>query len=107
MIIVGVVLVLYLLYLLRKPIGWVCIAIFLAVALSAPVNWLNQHMRRGFAITIVYLALLAIPAFLATLIVPPFVREADNAAKDAPQYAEDVSNFVEKNKTLRKLNRDY
>jgi len=107
LIIVGVVIVLYLLYLLRKPIGWVCIAVFLAVALSPPVNRLNQHMRRGFAIAIVYLALLAIPLMLSALIVPPFVREANNAADDAPKYARDVTDYVEKNKTLRKLNEDY
>ena len=40
LIVVGVAISLYLLYLLRKPIGWILIAIFLAVALAAPVNWL-------------------------------------------------------------------
>jgi predicted PurR-regulated permease PerM len=107
LIIVAVVLLLYLLYLLRKPIGWVCVAIFLAVALSGPVNSLNRHMRRGFAIAIVYLGLLAVPILLGALIVPPFVREANNAAQDAPRYARDVSDYVEKNRTLRRLNRDY
>src|ERR671931_1341356 len=107
MIVVVVVLTLYLLYLLRKPIGWVCIAIFLAVALSGPVNWLNRRMRRGFAIALVYLGLLSIPILLGALIVPPFVREANNAAHDAPQYADDVTNYVKKNKTLRNLNDDY
>src|SRR3954469_11338917 len=52
---------LYLVFLLRKPISWVLIAVFLAVALSGPVNLLNRRMRRGFAIALVYLALLAIP----------------------------------------------
>ena len=56
---------LYLIYLLRKPIGWVLIATFLAVALSGPVNVLNQCMRRGFAITIVYFGLLLIPIGIA------------------------------------------
>jgi predicted PurR-regulated permease PerM len=107
LIIVGVAVSLYVLYLLRRPIGWVCIAVFLAVALSGPVNWLNERMRRGFAITIVYLALLAIPLLLAALIVPPFVREANNAAQDAPRYARDVTDYVQKNKTLRNLNEDY
>jgi predicted PurR-regulated permease PerM len=107
MIVVCVVVLLYLIYLLRRPIGWVFIAVFLAVALSGPVNRLEQHMRRGFAITIVYLALLAIPIILGSLIVPPFVREANNAAHDAPKYARDVNDYVEKNRTLRKLNRDY
>ena len=107
MIVVAVVLVLYLIYLLRRPINWVFIAIFLAVALSAPVNWLQQRMRRGFAIALVYLGLLAIPLILASLIVPPFVREGNNAAQDAPRYADDVSDYVQKNRTLRNLNEDY
>jgi predicted PurR-regulated permease PerM len=107
LIVVCVVAVLYLLYLLRKPIGWVCIATFLAVALSAPVRGLERYMRRGFAIASVYLALLAIPIGLGALIVPPFVREGNNAAHDAPKYAHDVTRYVERNRTLRKLNNDY
>jgi predicted PurR-regulated permease PerM len=107
MIVVSIVVLLYLIYLLRKPIGWVCIAVFLAVALSGPVNWLERRMRRGFAIAIVYLGLLAIPLLLGALIVPPFVREGNNAAHDAPKYADDVTEYVQKNKTLRKLNDDY
>jgi predicted PurR-regulated permease PerM len=107
LIVVGVVISLYVLYLLRKPIGWLFVAIFLAVALSGPVNWLSRRMRRGFAIAIVYLALLLIPLMLAALIVPPFVREANHLADNAPKYARDVTKWVEKNKTLRKLNDDY
>src|SRR4051794_17028953 len=107
MIVVSIVLLLYLIYLLRKPIGWVCIAVFLAVALSAPVRALERYMRRGFAIAIGYMALLAVPILRAALIVPPFVREANNAAHDAPRYAGDLTDYVEKNRTLRKLNKDY
>jgi predicted PurR-regulated permease PerM len=106
-VVVAIVLLLYLIYLLRKPIGWVCIAVFLAVALSGPVNALNRHMRRGFAIAIVYIGLLSVPIILGALIVPPFVREGNNAAHDAPKYADDVTRYVEKNKSLRKLNDDY
>ena len=35
LVIVGVVLCLYVLYLLRKPIGWIVLATFIAVAMSA------------------------------------------------------------------------
>ena len=38
---------LYLVYLLRKPISWVLIAIFLAVALAAPVNLLTAACAAG------------------------------------------------------------
>ena len=61
LIVVSVAITLYLLFLLRKPITWLLISIFLAVALSAPVNALGMRMRRGLAITIVYLGLLAVP----------------------------------------------
>ena len=45
--VVCVVVTLYLLWLLRKPISWLLAAIFLAVALSPPVNYLSrQHEAR-------------------------------------------------------------
>jgi predicted PurR-regulated permease PerM len=105
--VVCVVLVLYLLYLLRKPISWILIAAFLAVALSPPVNVLARHMRRGFAIAIVYLGLLAIPIALIALIVPPLITEANDFADKVPSYARDVTKYVKENKRLRKINEDY
>jgi predicted PurR-regulated permease PerM len=105
--VVAVLLALYLVYLLRRPIGWVLIAVFLAVALSGPVNRLDRHIRRGFAIATVYIGLLLVPIFMAALIVPPFVREANKLADRAPHYARDVTDYVQKNKRLRKLNNDY
>jgi predicted PurR-regulated permease PerM len=107
LIVVGVILTLYLLYLLRKPIGWLLVAAFLAVALSGPVNWLNRKMRRGFAIAVVYLALLAIPLMLIALIVPPLITEANNFAENLPKYSQQVTDFVQGNSKLRKLNEDY
>jgi predicted PurR-regulated permease PerM len=107
LIVVGVLVALYVVYLLRRPIGWLLTAVFLAVALSSPVNRLNRRMRRGFAITLVYIGMVAIPIALGALIVPPFVREGNNLANDAPRYSRDVTDFVQRNRTLRKLNNDY
>jgi predicted PurR-regulated permease PerM len=107
LIVVCVAICLYLLYLLRRPISWILIAAFLAVALSGPVNYLARRMRRGFAITIVYLGLLAVPVLLIALIVPPLITEANNFAQDVPSYARDVTKFVQDNDTLRSLNEDY
>jgi predicted PurR-regulated permease PerM len=107
LVIVGVAVTLYLLWLLRKPISWVLVSIFLAVALSPPVNRLARHMKRGFAIAIVYGGLLLVPIMLIALIVPPLITEANNFADNVPQYANDVTDFVHKNKRLRKLNEDY
>jgi predicted PurR-regulated permease PerM len=107
LIVVGVALSLYLLYLERKPLGWLAAAIFLAVALSGPVNQLERHMRRGFAIACVYLTLLAIPALLIALIVPTLITQGTNFAQDLPKYSRDVSDFVNGNDRLRKINEDY
>ena len=77
LIVVCVAIALYLLYLLRRPIGWLLISAFLAVALSPPVNFVARRMRRGLAITVVYLVLLAVPLLLVALIVPPLITEAE------------------------------
>jgi predicted PurR-regulated permease PerM len=106
-VVVAILIGLYLLYLLRRPVGWLLVATFLAVALSGPVNYLNERMRRGFAITIVYLGILSIPFALGALIVPPLVKEGNRLADNAPQYARDVTDFVNENDRLRELNEDY
>jgi predicted PurR-regulated permease PerM len=107
MVIVTVAIALYLVYLLRKPIGWVLIAAFLAVALSGPVNRLSRRMRRGFAIAVVYLGLLLVPIGIGALIVPPLVTQLNNLVQDLPAYAQDARDFSQKNATLRKVEKDY
>jgi predicted PurR-regulated permease PerM len=107
LVIVGVALCLYLIYLLRKPLLWVLLALFLAVALSAPVNFLNRYVRRGIAIAGVYVLLLAVPAAIAALVVPPIVTQMTNLVNNLPEYANDLQDFANRNPTLRKLETDY
>jgi predicted PurR-regulated permease PerM len=108
LIILGVLLALYVLYLLRRPLGWLVIATFLAIALSGPVNWLHRHLgRRGPAIALTYLVLLLVPFGIGAIVVPPVVTGGNDLANNAPQYASDVQDFVQKNKTLRGLEEDY
>src|SRR5918999_4506426 len=98
-----VVLSLYLIYLLRQPIGWLLTATFLAIALSGPVNFLSRRMKRGFAIALVYLGLLLVPVGIGAIVVPPIIDGANDLAENAPQYAQDVTGFVNDNKTLRDI----
>lgn len=102
-----VVLALYLVYLLRKPIGWLLIATFLAIALSGPVNFLHRRMKRGFAIALVYLGLLLVPVGIGAIVVPPIINGGHDLAENAPEYADDVTEFVNDNETLRDINEDY
>ena len=102
-----VVLALYLVYLLRKPIGWLLIATFLAIALSGPVNVLSRRMKRGFAIALVYLGLMLVPVGIGAIVVPPIINGGHDLAENAPEYSQDVTDFVNDNETLRNIDEDY
>ena len=78
LVVVAVVLTLLLIYILRKPLTWIFIAGFIAIALSGPITFLERWMKRGLAIAIVYLALILTPFALIGLLVPPIVTQANN-----------------------------
>jgi predicted PurR-regulated permease PerM len=107
LIVLAVVFSVYVIYLLRKPISWLVVAAFIAVAMAAPVRILSRHMPRGLAIAAVYSALIAVPIVLAGLLIPPLVGQAEDLAGDVPGYVDDVEKFVNENETLRNLNEDY
>jgi predicted PurR-regulated permease PerM len=107
LIVVAVVLALYLIYLLRRPLSWLVIAAFIAIAVSGPVNVLSQRMRRGLAIALVYIALILIPIGIGALIIPGLVSQAEDLGTNAPEYAQDVTDFVNENETLGNLNDKY
>ena len=106
-VVLAAVLAVYLMYLLRRPLGWLVIAGFLAVAMSGPVNLLNRHMRRGLAIAIAYLILFMIPIALGAILVPSIVRAVNDLADNVPTYVNDLQDYVNKNEKLRKINDDY
>ena len=107
LVVVVVVLTLVLMYLLRRPLTWIFIAAFIAVALSGPINVLERRMRRGYAVALVYLALILAPFALIGLLVPPIVTQADNLIQNIPDYAEQVTKFVNDNERLRQLQEEY
>jgi predicted PurR-regulated permease PerM len=107
-IVVLVFLTLYLIYLLRRPLTWIFIAGFLAIALSGPVNWLHQRTgRRGVSIALVYIALILVPILFAAVLVPPIVEQLNNLINNLPAYVNDLQEFIGKNDTLRQLEEDY
>ncbi len=107
LIVVAVALTLYVIYLLRTPLSWIIIAAFIAVAVSGPVNYLTRVMKRGLAIATVYVLLVLVPFALAALVIPGVVNQAEDLAGNAPQYAQDVTEFVNENETLNNLNEKY
>jgi predicted PurR-regulated permease PerM len=107
LVVVAVVLALYLMYRLRKPLTWIFIAGFLAVALAGPVDLLSRRMRRGIAIALVYLCVILTPFLLIGLLLPPIVTQANNLVQNLPDYAKQVTDFVNSNHRLRQLQQDY
>jgi predicted PurR-regulated permease PerM len=102
-----VVITLYLIYLLRRPLTWMFIAGFLAIALSGPVNVLARRMKRGLAIAIVYVTLILTPVLVGAILVPPVVEQLNNLIQNLPAYAADLQEFVNENDRLRQLEEDY
>jgi predicted PurR-regulated permease PerM len=107
LVVAAVALILYVLWLLRQPISWLVIAAFLAVAVTGPVNFFQRYMKRGIAIALVYFSLLLIPIGLGALLLPPIVNQISDVATNAPEYVQDVEDYVDKNKTLNDLNDKY
>ena len=64
-------------------------------------------MRTGFAIALVYLLLILVPVFIGALLIPPIVEQVNLLIQNLPQYAADLSEFVEGNERLRQLEEDY
>jgi len=100
LVVVAVAMTLVLIYLLRKPLTWIFIAAFIAIALSGPINLLQRRMKRGLAIAIVYVSLILTPFVLIGLLVPPIVTQANNLVNNLPEYAQEVTEFVNSNDQL-------
>jgi predicted PurR-regulated permease PerM len=101
------VLVLYVLYRVREPLGWIVLGTFVAIAASGPVNLLSRRLPRGAAIAIVYLGIVFIPIAIGAILVPPMVEQSVNLANDLPQYAQDLNEAFDKNPTLQEANEKY
>lgn len=105
--VVVTVLAIYLIYLLRKPLMWLVIASFLAIAVAGPVRLLANHMRRGAAIGIVYIALILVPVALGAALLPPLVRSAVSLVNDLPAYINDFQGTLQKDKRFEKLDQNF
>jgi predicted PurR-regulated permease PerM len=100
-------LTLYVLYLVREPLTWLVIAVFVAVAASGPVNLLSRRLPRGAAIAIVYLGIVLAPFVIGAILIPPAVEQGVRLAQNLPGYVQDLNETVDENEQLRELNEKY
>jgi predicted PurR-regulated permease PerM len=101
------VLAIYLIYLLQKPLIWLTIALFVAIAVSGPVRMLSQHMPRNAAIGVVYSLIVLIPLALGAILLPPLVSSTVDLVNDLPSYISDFENTVEKDKRFERLDENF
>jgi predicted PurR-regulated permease PerM len=101
------VLSLLLIYRLRTPLLWLVIALFVAIAASGPVNLLARHMKRGFAIAIVYVLILLIPLAIGAALLPPLVKSGVSLVEHLPAYIHDFQHTLQKNRRFQRIDQNF
>lgn len=105
--VVASALALYVVYRLLTPIGYLLIALFVALCAAAPVSVLSRRMRRGFAIAIVYGGIVLLPIGIGAILIPPGVEAASDLVNDMPRYAEELTETIEGNRQLREIDENF
>jgi predicted PurR-regulated permease PerM len=78
---------LYALYTVRAILVRILIALFIAVSLDPAVRWLTRRgMRRGWAVTLIFLLAFAFAAGFLISVIPPLVTQFRNLVDDLPGY---------------------
>jgi len=87
---VAVAAALWLLWLSKRIVTWVLIAMFLAVALNPAVDALQRwlRLRRVPAISLTFLLGIVFTGGVALLLVPPLIDAGQQLADDAPGYVD-------------------
>lgn len=84
----------------RSVIVLIVVSLFLAIGLNPVVEWLMaRRMRRGLAITVVFLAVITGFAGFGVAVVPPAAEQTTAFVDELPNYLEDLRG----NSTVRRL----
>jgi predicted PurR-regulated permease PerM len=91
--IVGVAIVLWVVWVSRRVLIWTFVSAFFAVALSPAVDAIQRRgvHRRGAAAAIVYLIMIVIIAGLGALFIPTLVSQVNDLVDAAPGYVHDLT----------------
>jgi predicted PurR-regulated permease PerM len=96
---------LYALYTVRAILVRILIALFIAVSLDPAVRQLAKRgMRRGFAVTLIFVLALALAAAFLISVIPPLVTQFGNLVDDLPGY---LGRLQDNSSQFRELNDRY
>jgi predicted PurR-regulated permease PerM len=92
-IIIGVAVLLAVIWIARRVVTWVFIALFLALALDPLVNFIQRRgrLKRAPAITVAYALVLIVVVGIGWSFVPKLTDEVNGFARALPSYAHDVT----------------
>ncbi|MGB2953514.1 MAG: AI-2E family transporter [Gaiellaceae bacterium] len=90
---IAVLLALWLIWVSRRVVTWILIALFLALALNPAVDWLQRRgvRRRGFAVAIAYFVALAFLVGISATFVPTLVSQVRDFVNALPGYVHDLT----------------
>src|SRR4051794_35450424 len=112
LLLVGVAIVLWIVWVSRRVLIWTFVSIFLAIALDPAVGALQRRglHRRGAAAGLMYVIVLAVIGGVGALIIPTLVDQVNDLVKAAPGYVRDLTagrgplGFLQaKNKVVERL----
>jgi predicted PurR-regulated permease PerM len=96
---IGVVLGLWLLFLVKDIIILIFLSIIVVSALLAPVEWLHsKKIPRPLSVLIVYFFLIILISAVISIIVPPLVAQTGELVKNLPNIIGTVNDFLVFNK---------
>ncbi|HEU4658258.1 MAG TPA: AI-2E family transporter [Capillimicrobium sp.] len=89
---VAVLAALYVVWLMRDVVLLAVLALFVAVALSAPVGAIQRRLRlpRAPAIALVYVLLLGALVLVGAIVVPPLVDQVEDLTREVPHYVQRI-----------------
>ena len=88
----------------RSVLVLIAVALFLAIGLSPIVEWLiDRGMRRGVAVGIVFLGVIAAFVGFGFAVLPPVIEQSNAFVKALPDYLSDLR----RNPTIRQFDQDY
>lgn len=79
-------LALYLIYLVRDVLTLLFITVIIVAAVSPIIDYLSKHMKRGLAVAIVFLIIIAAVAGVLYAVIPPLVIQSKQLAQNIPGY---------------------
>lgn len=88
----GVTIVLWVVWATRGVVGWVVIAIFLAMALDPAVQFfVRRGLRRSYAALVVFVIAVIAVVGIGYLLIPPLVEQITDFVEAVPQLVDDLT----------------